>query len=229
MQPEKPQIVSPPDNSLPPVQADQPTQAQPLSSTAPEATPISYLDQIGSKTQIHTSLFQNKLALAGFVLIIAIIISIALSVIPKSTNPYALLAARLVATQSVADDATSKLKSTKLRAINSNLKIYLTNTIRDLTPFLVKQKIEIKKLDKAILAKESTAELMKRLEDARLNTIYDRTYAREMAFTLSNVITTYNSISRSASSASLKEFISTAKANLEPTQQQFADYNADNS
>jgi hypothetical protein len=159
----------------------------------------------------------------------ALLIVMIVSLIPKKSSPTELIAARLVAAQDIADDATSDIKSTQLRSINSNLKIYFTNTIRDLTPFLTSRDINIKKLNKDLLADESTDELLERLLDARLNGVYDRTYAREMTFILSNIITAYNSAEKATNNTSYKSFLTNAKNDLNPTQIQFANYNADNS
>lgn len=202
---------------------------QPLSATAPESTPISYLDQIAVPEQIKPSLFKNKIAIALIALVAVLLVVVVISSLPKKTNNSELLAAKLIAAKTISEDATSKLKSTKLRSINSNLKIYLTNTTRDLTPFLFSNKIDIKKLDKALLAKESSEELAERLLDAKLNGIYDRTYAREMAYLLSTIIATYKSVGKSAKSSSYKTFLEASIDDLTPTQKEFAEYNADNS
>ena len=221
-----------PDNQQPqqPIQPEQPTQpAQPLSATAPESAPINYLDQIAAPTQKKPSLLKNKITIALIALAAVALVIVTLSALPKKTNQSELLAVRLLATRTIAEGATSRLKNTKVRSINSNLKIYLTNVIRDLTPFLVSGKIDIKKLDKAILAKESTDGLTERLLDARLNGVYDRTYTREMAYMLSTVITTYSSVEKATNNAAYKAFLIKAKEDLATTQKEFAEYNADNS
>lgn len=214
-----------PDNQQP----ENTTQTQqPLSATAPESAPINYLDQIAAPQLVKPSIFKNKLTIAIIVLVFTLIIVLGMSAMPQKAKPSETIAARLIATKTIADDATSKIKSTKLRSMNSNLKIYLTNTTRDLTPFLTSSKINIKKLDPKILAKESTGELTERLLDAKLNGVYDRTYAREMAYMLSTILTAYDSAEKAANRADYKTFLTDAKNNLRPTQEQFANYNADN-
>lgn len=142
-----------------------------------------------------------------------------------SSNSTVQLAARLIGTETIANDATPKLKSTNLRVLNSNLKIYLTNTNRDIAAPLAKEGVTVSKLDKALLAKESGSDITLRLEDARLNGIYDRTYAREIAYRLATIVALMNKIEESTSNQSLRTFITNALTNLQPTQKAFTDFN----
>ena len=105
----------------------------------------------------------------------------------------------------------------------------MANIIRDVTPVLAAQKVSIKKLGSAATAAESTSAITTRLEDARLNGIYDRTYAREMAYQLSTLMTIMNQVGNKTTSAKLKSILKEAKANLAPIQTQFSDYNSENS
>ena len=202
----------------------QPQQPAPLDSNVP----LNYLDQIAPQAPKRFGWFGKKPAIIGLGAILLLAFAVILLSIPPSTNSVSRLAARLNATSSVATGASSTLRSTKLRSVNSNLKIYLTNTIRDITPFLTKQKINIKKLDKSITAAESTATMLAVLEDARLNAVYDRTYAREMAYKLSTIITLMKEVRKKTNSVSFRAFLDTSMANLAPTQQGFADFNTEN-
>jgi len=138
------------------------------------------------------------------------------------------LAARLQTTETIVADAQSKLKSTELRTLNSNLKIYFTNTNRDIALPLANLTINLKKLDKKIIAQESGTDVTTTLEDARLNAVYDRTYAREMAYRLETITVLMQQLYKSTSNQELKLFLDNAYKNLLPTQQQFADFNAAN-
>lgn len=192
----------------------------------PTAIPMSYLDQIAAPPPKRMNIFNNKIALLGAIAVGLIIIAIGVSLIPKPVDPVASLAARLNATKKVADDASSKLKNSQLRSINSNLKIYLTNTIRNITPFLTKQNISITKLDAKIVAAEATTEMEARLEDARLNATYDRTYAREMSYKLSTIISLFDESTKKAKTKDFITFLESSKAELSPTQEQFDDFNS---
>lgn len=215
-----------PDNQqpTPPLQPK-----QPLSSTAPEAAPISYLDQISAKPANKFDFIRKKPILIGLIALVVIILIAIIASLPQSVNPTTQLAARLMATKTVATDVSDNLKNSQLRSINGNLKMYLTNTIRDIKPFLAKNNIDINKLSASATALESTTALMARMEDARLNGVYDRTYAREMAYKLSTIITLYKQIYNSTGDTALKLFLTASQKNIAPIQAQFADFNAANS
>lgn len=215
-----------PDNQQPETQ-QQPQ--QPLSSTAPESAPINYLDQISVKPEKKFKFKLKKPVLIGIFVIIALVISTIISVLPKKTGPTTQLAARLVATNNVAVESSANLRNTQLRSVNGNLKMYFTNTIRDIKPLLEKNNVDINKLSSSAKSEESTTKLEQRLEDARLNGVYDRTYAREMSYKLSTIITLYKQIHKKTNDNDLKKYIETAQNNIAPIQVQFAEFNASNS
>ena len=165
---------------------------------------------------------------AGALVLIVIVISLLVSALQPDTNIPKQLAARLQSTETIVGNAQPNLKSSKLRALNSSLKIYLTNTNRDIAAPLLLNKIDVTKLDKKIIASEAGTEMVSRLEDARLNAVYDRTYAREIAYQLDTIVTLMSQVGKNTSSKSLKEVLTTAQSNLEPIQKQFEDYNAAN-
>ena len=189
--------------------------------------PSDYLNQIAVQPPKKVNFVRKQPILIGGVAIIAVIIILTIiSNLSGGIKPSEQLAARLIATKSVADDATSKIKSPELRALNSNLKIYLTNTIRDIAAPLLKDKINVNRLDKKATVAESNVQLLATLEDARLNAIYDRTYAREMAYQLDTVLTLMRQIYNDTSNKDLKSFLDSKIENLVPIQKQFADFNS---
>jgi len=196
----------------------------------PKPTPDNYLDQIAPKSVKNNKLLNSKLvliSLAGIIFIVAGIIIF--NIISSAISPDEQLAARLLSTQSILNDATSKIKSTKLSTQNSNLSIYLSNTIRDITPLLKKDNINITSLSKKATAAESNTKTLATLEDARLNAIYDRIYAREMSYKLDTILTLMQQIYDKSNSKTYKTFLQEARTNLKPIQIQFADFNEANS
>lgn len=192
--------------------------------------PADYLDRIAPKSLPKKGSFYKRPIIIGSIgLIIIMMIVLIIGVMRGGINSTEKLAARLITTESTADGATSKIKSTQLRALNSELKIYLTNTIRDIEPILTKENVKINKLDEKVTASESSDKMLANLEDARLNAIYDRTYAREMAYQLDTVLTLMHQISSKTRNKDLQNFLENSQTNLEPTQKQFADFNAANS
>jgi len=191
---------------------------------------VDYLNQIAPQAlkKMGFSRMQYILiAAVGLVVVLTIVFGVVISS-SNSTNPEKQLAARLIGTEKIVGDAQTKLKSSQLRTLNSNLKIYLTNTNRDIAAPLLKSGVDVAKLDKTILASEAGTDITARLEDARLNVRYDRIYAIEMSTQLDKIIALMRQINNSTHSASLKTFLNDAYKNLEPTQKQFAEFNATN-
>lgn len=191
-------------------------------------TPLDYLNQIAPKQQ-KKPLFALNLRSVLIVGIGLIIIVIILSVIASAVSsgrktPWQHLSARITATQTIANNATGKLKSSQLRSINSDLKIALTNTERELAPVFTSMGVDTKKLPEKVLAAESADETLARLETGRLNAKYDSTYAREMNFQVSRVLALYQEIFSSTNSTNTKELINTAYADLAPSQKALTDY-----
>lgn len=138
------------------------------------------------------------------------------------------LAARMQTLQVIASDSQKTIKNGDLRSTNSNLSILLANANRDITEPLMNNDVDVKKLDKTIMAKESGEELKQTLEDARLNAVFDRTYAREMAYQLDTLAALMKEIYTSTKSKSLKDFLLNTDKNLQPIKKQFTDFNAAN-
>ncbi|MBC7943531.1 hypothetical protein H7X68_03485 [Candidatus Saccharibacteria bacterium] len=191
---------------------------------------IDYLNQIAPQAPKKGWLTRKQLIIAGvlgFFVFLALIMIVA-AVSNNSPEPTRQLAARLKATEAIVSDAQRGLNSTQLRTLNSNLKIYLTNANRDIVAPLAKVGINVAKLDKNLVASEAGATMTSRLEDARLNAVYDRTYAREIAYQLETVTTLMSQVYNATRNKDLKTFIDETRINLDPIQKQFAEFNAAN-
>ena len=225
-QPEQTPPQTPPQGPAP-----QPQWPPQPSAPASPQLPGDYLNQIAPQAP-KKALFSfgiKQIIIIGIALVVlvsalALIVS---AVAGGQKDPVQRLSARLTATEVIATDAQANLKSSKLRSLNSNLKLYLTNTNRDIAEPLLKAGVDIKKLNKNIIAKESTEALSGRLEDARLNAVFDRTYAREMAYQLGTTMTLMSEIYNSTNSTSLQTFLKSAYDSLKPTQESFANFNAE--
>ena len=194
-----------------------------------QPTSSDYLDQIAPKPQRKFDfLLKNSIlvkVLLGFTIITAILVVIT-SFITPGTGSLEHLGARLTATKGISEDATTKLKSSQLRALNSSLNSFLTNSIRDLTPLLAKKGIKIDKIDAKITTAESNAEILSTLEDARLNAIYDRTYAREMAYQLETTMALLQEIYDSSNNSELKKVLDSTYSNISDIQKQLSEFNS---
>lgn len=223
--PQAPAPTPTPPQGPPPVQSYTPF-------PEPAQMPVDYLNQIAPQTPkkpLFTFGLKQIVLIGAALVILVIILSVIIGNISGAKrDPLQHLAARLNATQTIATNAQINLKSTELRSLNSNLKLYLTNTNRDITGPLLSAGVNSTKLSKNIIAAESTTALSGRLEDARLNAVFDRTYAREMAYQLGTLMTLMDQIYSSTGNAQLKTFLKSAYDNLKPTQESFANFTASN-
>lgn len=203
---------------------------QPPSSPTPQP-PVDYLNQIATPPP-QPSLFSGKikkLIIIGAILVVSVIILSIVTTIIAGTRkaPAEQLSARLTSTQKIAEDSQANLKSSQLRSLNSNLRLFFTNTQRDIATPLATFGVTAASVNKDTVAKEtaSAEATAQRLEDARLNAVYDRTYAREMAYQLSTILTLLQQAYNASGSESARTFLETTYDNLEPIQQGFADFN----
>jgi hypothetical protein len=194
--------------------------------------PHDYLDQIAPQTIKRPFLFSKGRKII-FIGIIALIVVIVLAVIASAvgasrTEPWERLTAKLSSTAEVAKSSEGKIKNSQLRSINSNLQISLTNTQRDLVAPSQSIGINARKISPSILASESSVAMLARLEDARLNAKYDSTYAREMSYQLSNLLTLLRQTYSASSNDLNKKFLMDTYNNFEPVQISLSEFSASN-
>lgn len=192
-------------------------------------TPIDYLNQIAPAPQKPGL---NKAAVAvviiGILLVLGFVVAFLMFISGGPSSPRTTsqtLAARLQATQEVSDKSQANIKSSELRGINSTLKVILTNANRDIIGPLTANNIDTKKLDKAVVAKEKADPITADLEDARLNAVFDDTYAREMSFKLTTIFILMDQINSKTNSTSMKDYLLETKTNLQPIKQQLDEFN----
>lgn len=193
--------------------------------------PSDYLNQIAPQAPQRKMLLSKKQLILVGSLVGAIFLVIILAIVvglSSNKKPLQQLAARLQSTQTIATSASTLINNSQLSALNSNLTIYLANTNRDIAVILLKDGIDVKKLDGSIVASESGADVIARLSDAKLNAVYDTTYAREMAYRLNTIVALMGQIDESTNNKSLKTFLDGALTNLKPTQQAFSVFNEAN-
>lgn len=192
--------------------------------------PINYLDQISAappKKPFFSLSLRTVIIGAILVVIVIIITSIVIgSINSGQKEPWQRLSVKLSVTTDVANDSTKLIKSSALRSLNSDLKLYLTNTNRDIAKILIKAGVETAKIPASITKDEKGTGISDRLEDARLNAKYDSTYAREMSYQLSTLLSLYQKLYSSSHSSETKTFLKSAYDNLLPTQQAIAEFSS---
>lgn len=214
-----------PNQPVPP--PSQPPQ-QPQQSGQPPVVPLNYLDQIAPQTQ-KKRLFDSGpkkliIILAAAFLVVMTLVVIVNVIAGANRKPAEQLAARLISTQQIADNAQENLKTTSLRSLNSTLRVYFTNTNRDIAQPFATIDINPTKVSGSVASEEAalTSATEERLEDARLNAVFDRTYAREMEYQLATLLALMEQVYSSTGSGTLKEYLEESYDNLEPLHEQFA-------
>lgn len=209
-------------------------QQNPQNPQPGQGTSLDYLNQIAPTASkkalpfIGGPLKPIHYIFAGLIvlLVIVLIVSIASNAGGGAKRKLEHLAARLSTTATIVEDAESRLKSTTLRTLNSNLKLSLANTNRDIVAPLARVGITTSKLPASVTEEEAATDVTNRLEDARLNAVYDSTYAREIAYQLDTTLTLMKDAYSSSKNEQVKSFLTTAYNNLEPTKEAFAEFNA---
>lgn len=194
--------------------------------------PPNYLDQIAPQSVRHPFLVNKKrlliLGVVFAIVLVSILSFVAGRIGAARLEPWERLAARIATTSEIVASSEGKIKNSELRSTNSNVKISLTNTKRDLVAPLTSIGINADKLPASVSSGESSEAMLSRLEDARLNAKYDSTYAREMSFQLSNLLTLLRQLYNSSSNANNKAFLETTYKNLEPVQESLSKFSASN-
>lgn len=197
-----------------------------MDQTTPGA-PLDYLNSIAPAPQKKTL---NPLMLWGLIggaVLFVIIVFMALSSLGgNSKTTLTTFAAKLQSLQTVTTTAQDSLQTSELRSLNSSLNLVLTNANRDLATILTDSNIKLDAKNKQVqeVATETIA-LTNKLEDARLNGVYDRTYTREIIYYLKSLHSQMNILYSSARSDSLKKFLKDTNDSLQPLQESFSALN----
>lgn len=192
---------------------------------------IDYLNQIAPASKKPGIDNKKFLLLVGGGILLAIIAGFFVLMSNSASGPkekMETLAIRMQTLKKIADTAQKNIKSSELRSTNSTLTIFLTNANRDVAAPLATNGVDIKKTNKKIAAAESGTELTTKLEDARLNAVFDRTYSREMGYQLETVAVLMRDIYKNTKSKSLKEFLENTDDNLQPIKKKMESFNATN-
>lgn len=206
-----------PDNQpLPPVQS------------SPDPT---YLDSIAVKPTVKT---MNPLMLWGLIggVLAVLVIAVALlagGVGPSTKDKLTTYGAMISNLKTVSEDAQENIQSSQLRTLNSSLTLVLTNANRDLASPLKSQEISLKeKSNEQISDVASNVKgLNERLENARLNAVFDRTYAREIAFYLKTLRSEMSELYKQTRNEKLKTVLAQTDDTIEPLAIDFSSFKAD--
>lgn len=194
--------------------------------------PIDYLNQIATDIPTRRGFSWNlrTIIMAGIaaVILIIIIAVTAGAISSAQQKPWLQFAVKMNATATIVNSASSEIKNSQLRSLNSEVKLYLTNTQRDFTAPLQKRGINITKLPADALKVEAASGMTGRLENGRLNAKYDSTYAREMGYQLATMLSLLQRMYAAGGSAETKQTLTTAYDNLKPLYDGISKFSASN-
>lgn len=169
----------------------------------------------------------NPLVLAGIVGAgLVIIIGFALVVFnaaPSAVDKAAALNVRLTSLQQLASASQQTLRDNDLRSTNAAFSLYLSNTLRDINDPVTAMGANAESVVKPITATEASyiEDIKTKFEEAKLNVMFDRTYAREMAYQIGVLGTMMTGVYKATTSASLKKALETSTASLEQSLESF--------
>lgn len=145
---------------------------------------------------------------------------------PSPTQRLTNFIYRVNALQALAKESPENITDSKLLSNNAQMSTILAGISQEGTQQVIATgKKELPKEPKNSPIAAEYAEINTRLDEARLNVIFDRTYAREVAYQLRTLRSELITLQKSAKS-SLKEYLQTADQNLEPLEKQFADFDS---
>lgn len=211
MQPEQP-------NQVP----DQPYQAD---------YSVDYLNQIAGGPQ-QTTAGPSKLVMiiAAVVGLLAVVLFAAmiLTAGPSGADRASEVYLRLETLQEISGSQQEELRDNELRAINSGLRLQLTNTLSAATTPLAAVGVDPEEIDERAIAKEEAykQELVEQFEDAALNVQLDATYSREMAFQLETLRALLDSAYRQSNNERVREFLDQTAKDLWPFNEKFSNFQA---
>jgi len=205
----------------------QPDQQNPSPNSQNPEPSQDYLDTIAAKPKKSLSFLESpKQIMIAAGLGLAFILSIVLIIVNGSgEKPLDQMAARFNTVEAVHARGESEATNSQLRATNSTLGIYLVNTKRDLNSQLENRGLNTDKLSDELLAQEPLSETLDKLEDDRLNGVFDRAYAREMSYLLETLLTMFKQAKSDSDNQELIDVLDSAHDNLAPIQQEFAEFN----
>ena len=217
-------------NQLPTPQPPSQQQPQP-----PQPTPLpgytadtGYLDSIATPLPVKTMKPWQLWGIIGAVLLLMIIVVVGVSSSGGTSNAerYTAYLTRVQALGKLTKDSSKAIQSSQLRALNastnSNLATADTGGVKLLGVYDLKKLPEAKKTN-PITVEYTT--LATKLNDARLNSIYDRVYAREIGYQLGALRAEMNTLYKSSKNEQLRTYLETTDDNLKPLVTQFNEFN----
>jgi len=163
----------------------------------------------------------------GGVVVLTIIFLVVTSFSGGSTSNIEKLSARLKAIEAISTSAQPNIKSTKLRAANSSLNIYMKDVNTSLNK-LAPSGVNTAKLPKSVTNNEALTQksITDDLAEAKLLGQYDAVYSQSMTNLIGFTILDMQKLSKSTNSESFKKFLDDTSNNLQTTSDNIKNYSS---
>lgn len=214
-------------------QFKQPQDPTGFDAASSESYSIDYLNKLaGTTTPTKTVAPANqKMILIGVGIFLALSLSALLLVFanqqgPTSTSTERVLYTTIFNNSEIADEASKNIKSSQLSSLNTSYHGQLVNDLSAMSQPLAKRGIDAKELGKAAKKAAAFEETLQKLEDARLNAIYDQTYAAELDYQLRSIIMLMEKVEKLSGNKAMVEYVKKGKSNYTTIQDGLKEYNA---
>lgn len=187
---------------------------------------IDYLNQIAPKQS--NSGMSNKLffIIIGIVVFLAMIVgAMVFSSGSDNTDKVLTLAIKTGQLQTITTGANERITSNKLQVTNSSLDLHLNNIGRELAEPLLAEGVNLEELIESSIEGGDNAELLETLDEARLNAVYDRVYAREMSYELAVMFALVSEIEIETTDPDILKTLADLRKNLTPIREELAGFN----
>lgn len=214
-------------------QFKQPQDPTGFDGASSESYSIDYLNKLAGTTPATKTVApaNQKKILIGVGIFLALSLSAVLLVLanqkgPTNTSTERVLYTTIFNNSEIADEASKEIKSSQLSSLNSAYYGQLVNDMTAMSAPLAKRGIDAKELGKAAKKAAAFQETLQKLEDARLNAIYDQTYATELNYQLQSIIMLMEKIEKLSSNKAMVDFVKKGKPNYITIQDGLEDYNS---
>lgn len=143
---------------------------------------------------------------------------------PSQTERISSFIYRVQALDKLSSDNAKIIQSSDLRALNSSMSTILTGVDTAMQESLGKEN-KAKKPPKDSPITAEYEKITKKLDDARLNVVFDRAYAREVAYQLNKLRAEMNYIYDGTKSKSLRTSLEKADADIKKLSEDFSKFN----
>lgn len=214
--------TAPPQDPMNPV-------GNPVAGGQPQHS-IDYLNQLaGSAPGQQAAQPNQKIVLFGIGGFLAVALAVFLLIFtnqggPTGPKPEQTLYSTIFNSSQVTDKAEKNIRDSQLASISTALNGQLLNDLTAMATPLQKSGIDAKKLQSSLKKKKEFTKTLDKLEDARLNAIYDRVYSREISYELDLIMMQMDKTTKLSTNSKIKEFIKSDKANYDTIKKSLDEY-----